>query len=189
MQALPTFRRDPPRHMRLAEGLTDLSANALSGRGWRTPHRRLANEVQTPEPIASRCPHRPQPVPSQEHHAHADRAVLAGPGILPRPDVPLVEDRDVLRSRSQSRRHASMPAGGPAPFIRVGLCFTIPADAKTFANPVGRRPDTMREPVADRLRPRGGTAGYPVGRLLDRAAPCCPEERGSGRTGRCLDAP
>jgi hypothetical protein len=84
----------------------------------------------------------------------------------------VVDGRDYLRARVESRRRASMPEGTPVLFAGGRLSFAAADDAKTLANNVWTTLDKVREHVADMVLVHGGdTKG------LDRIAAAWAERR------------
>lgn len=77
----------------------------------------------------------------------------------------VVEGRDYLRARTESRRRAAMPEGTPVLFAGGRLSFGSANDAKTVANHVWETLDRVREHVADMVLVHGGDT-----RGLDRIA-------------------
>ena len=84
----------------------------------------------------------------------------------------LVDGRDFLRARAQSRRRAAMPEGTPVVFAGGRLSFPSDEEAKTFANNVWDTLDKVREHVADMVLVHGGD---PKG--VDRLASSWAEQR------------
>jgi hypothetical protein len=68
----------------------------------------------------------------------------------------VVDGRDYLRARVESRRRASMPEGTPVLFAGGRLSFATADDAKTVANNVWSTLDKVREHVADMVLVHGG---------------------------------
>ncbi len=94
----------------------------------------------------------------------------------------VVEGRDYLRARSESRRRASMPEGTPVLFAGGRLSFANADDAKTLANRVWETLDKVREHVADMVLVHGGdTKG------LDRIAAAWAERRKVAQVAFGLD--
>ena len=84
----------------------------------------------------------------------------------------VVDGRDFLRARSESRRRAAMPEGTPVLFAGGRLSFATAEDAKTVADNVWETLDKLRERVADMVLVHGGdTKG------LDRVAAAWAERR------------
>ncbi|MDB5670887.1 MAG: hypothetical protein JWO25_1846, partial [Alphaproteobacteria bacterium] len=84
----------------------------------------------------------------------------------------VVDGRDFLRARAESRRRASMPQGSPVLFAGGRLSFTTDADAKIFATHVWETLDKVREHVADMVLVHGGD-----GKGVDRLAASWAEQR------------
>jgi hypothetical protein len=94
----------------------------------------------------------------------------------------VVEGRDFLRARSESRRRASMPAGTPVLFAGGRLSFASADDAKALANNVWVTLDKVRDRVADMVLVHGGdTKG------LDRIAAAWAERRKVAQVTFALD--
>ena len=94
----------------------------------------------------------------------------------------VVEGRDFLRARSESRRRASMPEGTPVLFAGGRLSFPNADDAKAVANSVWDTLDKVREHVADMVIVHGGdTKG------LDRIAAAWAERRKVAQVAFALD--
>jgi hypothetical protein len=68
----------------------------------------------------------------------------------------VVDGRDFLRARSESRRKAVMPEGTPIVFAGGRLSFPTDEQAKTFAGNVWDTLDKVREHVADLVLVHGG---------------------------------
>ncbi|HET7575621.1 MAG TPA: DUF2493 domain-containing protein [Sphingomicrobium sp.] len=68
----------------------------------------------------------------------------------------VVDGRDFLRARSESRRRAAMPDGTPVLFAGGRLSFAAADDAKAVANSVWDTLDKVREHVADMVLLHGG---------------------------------
>lgn len=68
----------------------------------------------------------------------------------------VVDGRDFLRARSQSRRKALMPDGTPVVFAGGRLSFPSDEQAKTFAGNVWDTLDRVREHVGDLVLVHGG---------------------------------
>jgi hypothetical protein len=84
----------------------------------------------------------------------------------------VVDGREFLRARSESRRRAVMPKGTPVLFAGGRLSFATAEDAKTVATAVWDSLDRVREHVADMVLVHGGdTKG------LDRIAAAWAERR------------
>jgi hypothetical protein len=94
----------------------------------------------------------------------------------------VVEGRDFLRARSESRRRASMPEGTPVLFAGGRLSFASADDAKALANNVWVTLDKVRDRVADMVLVHGGdTKG------LDRIAAAWAERRKVAQVTFALD--
>jgi hypothetical protein len=84
----------------------------------------------------------------------------------------VVEGRDYLLARSESRRRAAMPEGTPVLFAGGRLSFENAEDAKTLANSVWETLDKVHGCVADMVLVHGGDA-----KGLDRIAAAWAERR------------
>jgi hypothetical protein len=84
----------------------------------------------------------------------------------------VVEGRDFLRARSDSRRTAAMPEGTPVVFAGGRLTFPTGDDAGAFATSVWDTLDKVRERVADMVLVHGGD-----GKGADRLAASWAERR------------
>jgi len=84
----------------------------------------------------------------------------------------VVDGRDYLRARAQSRRRAAMPEGTPVLFAGGRLSFAAAEDAKALADSVWATLDTVRERVADLVLVHGGDS-----RGVDRIAAAWAERR------------
>ena len=94
----------------------------------------------------------------------------------------VVEGRDFLRARSESRRRAAMPEGTPVLFAGGRLSFASTDDAKALGNSVWETLDKVRERVADMVLVHGGdTKG------LDRIAAAWAERRKVSQVAFGLD--
>lgn len=94
----------------------------------------------------------------------------------------VVEGRDYLRARAESRRRASMPQGTPVLFAGGRLSFADADDAKTLANNVWETLDRVCDHVADMVLVHGGdTKG------LDRIAAGWAERRKVAQVAFGLD--
>lgn len=94
----------------------------------------------------------------------------------------VIEGRDYLRARSESRRRAAMPEGTPVLFAGGRLSFTSADDARTVANNVWDTLDSVRGHVADMVLVHGGdTKG------LDRVAAAWAERRKVAQVAFALD--
>lgn len=77
----------------------------------------------------------------------------------------VIDGRDFLRARAESRRRASLPEGTPVLFAGGRPSFAMADDAKSIANAVWATLDRVREHVADMVLVHGGDS-----RGLDRIA-------------------
>lgn len=68
----------------------------------------------------------------------------------------LVEGRDFLRARAESKRRAAVPEGTPVVFAGGRIRHPTEADALTFANNVWRALDKVRDRVPDMVLIHGG---------------------------------
>jgi hypothetical protein len=94
----------------------------------------------------------------------------------------VIEGRDYLRARAESRRRASMPEGTPVLFAGGRLSFASADDAKAVADNVWTTLDRVREHVADMVLVHGGdTKG------LDRIAAAWAERRKVAQVAFGLD--
>jgi hypothetical protein len=94
----------------------------------------------------------------------------------------VVDGRDFLRARVESRRRAAMPAGTPVLFAGGRLSFGSADDAKALSNSVWETLDKVREHVADMVLVHGGdTKG------LDRIAAAWAERRKVAQVAFGLD--
>ena len=84
----------------------------------------------------------------------------------------VIDGRDYLRARSESRRRAAMPEGTPVLFAGGRLSFGTADDAKTVANRVWETLDKVRDNVADMVLVHGGDS-----KGLDRIAAAWAERR------------
>jgi hypothetical protein len=84
----------------------------------------------------------------------------------------VVDGRDFLRARSESRRRAAMPEGTPVLFAGGRLSFATSEDASRFAANLWETLDKVRERVADMLLVHGGD-----GKGIDRLAASWAEQR------------
>jgi hypothetical protein len=84
----------------------------------------------------------------------------------------VVDGRDFLRARSESRRRAAMPVGTPVVFAGGRLSFADPEDAKALATSVWATLDKVRDRVADLVLVHGGD-----GKGTDRLAAAWAERR------------
>ena len=95
----------------------------------------------------------------------------------------VVDGRDFLRARSESRRRASMPEGTPVLFAGGRLSFPDAADAKALAASVWDTLDKVRERVADLVLVHGGDS-----KGLDRIAGSWAERRKVAQVSFGLDS-
>ena len=94
----------------------------------------------------------------------------------------VVEGRDFLRARTESRRRAAMPSGTAVLFAGGRPSFANAEDAKTLANSVWKTLDRVRGCVADMVLVHGGdTKG------LDRIAAAWAERRKVAQVAFGLD--
>jgi len=94
----------------------------------------------------------------------------------------VVEGRDYLRARSESRRRATMPEGTPVLFAGGRLSFANAGDAKALASSVWNTLDKVHGCVADMVLVHGGdTKG------LDRIAAAWAERRKVAQVAFALD--
>jgi hypothetical protein len=84
----------------------------------------------------------------------------------------VVDGRDFLRARSESRRRAAMPEGTPVLFAGGRLSFGSDEDAKALATSVWDTLDKVRERVADMILVHGGDS-----KGVDRLAASWAERR------------
>lgn len=84
----------------------------------------------------------------------------------------VVDGRDYLRARAESRRRATLPEGTPVLFAGGRLSFTNTEDAKTLANSVWETLDKVHGCVADMVLVHGGDS-----KGLDRIAAAWAERR------------
>ena len=84
----------------------------------------------------------------------------------------VVDGRDYLRSRSESRRRAAMPDGTPVIFAGGRLSFATAEEAKMFAARVWETLDKVCEHVADLVLVHGGDS-----KGVDRLAAAWAERR------------
>jgi hypothetical protein len=68
----------------------------------------------------------------------------------------VIEGRDFLKARAESRRTAAMPQGTPILFAGGRLSFSSDEDAKAFANSVWETLDKVLDRVADMVLVHGG---------------------------------
>lgn len=94
----------------------------------------------------------------------------------------VVEGREFLRARAESRRRAAMPEGTPVLFAGGRLSFSTADDAKTLADTVWQTLDKVHDRVADMVLVHGGdTKG------LDRIAAAWAERRKVSQVAFALD--
>jgi hypothetical protein len=94
----------------------------------------------------------------------------------------VVDGRDYLRARAESRRRAAMPEGSPVLFAGGRLSFASAEDARTAASNVWATLDKVRDRVADMILIHGGdTKG------LDRIAAAWAERRKVAQVAFGLD--
>jgi hypothetical protein len=94
----------------------------------------------------------------------------------------VVDGRDYLRARSESRRRAAMPEGTPVVFAGGRLAFDSVDDAKAIANNVWATLDKVRERLADLVLVHGGDS-----KGLDRIAAAWAERRKIAQVAFGLD--
>lgn len=68
----------------------------------------------------------------------------------------VVQGRDFLKARAETKRRAAMPTGSPVIFAGGRLSFATSDDAKTFATNVWATLDRVREHVAEMVLVHGG---------------------------------
>jgi hypothetical protein len=95
----------------------------------------------------------------------------------------VVEGRDFLRARTETRRKATMPEGTPVIFAGGRLTFSSTEDAKAFATNVWATLDKVREHVADMVLVHGGD-----GKGADRLAASWAERRKVAQIAFRLDS-
>ncbi len=95
----------------------------------------------------------------------------------------VVDGRDFLKARAESRRKALMPSGTPVVFAGGRLSFSSDADAKTFAANVWNTLDKVRERVADMILVHGGDS-----KGVDRLAASWAEQRKLPQVAFSLDS-
>lgn len=94
----------------------------------------------------------------------------------------VVDGRDFLRARAESRRRAAMPEGTPVLFAGGRMSFASADDAKALASSIWDTLDRVRERVADMVLVHGGdTKG------LDRVAASWAERRQVAQVAFGLD--
>jgi hypothetical protein len=84
----------------------------------------------------------------------------------------VIDGRDFLRARAETRRRAALPAGTPVVFAGGRLSFATDTDAKALATSVWDTLDKVRERVADLVLVHGGDS-----KGLDRLAASWAERR------------
>lgn len=84
----------------------------------------------------------------------------------------VVDGRDFLRSRSETRRRATMPEGTPVLFAGGRLAFAADEEAKALAESVWETLDKVRERIADLVLVHGGDS-----KGVDRLAAAWAERR------------
>jgi hypothetical protein len=94
----------------------------------------------------------------------------------------MVEGREFLRARSESRRQAAMPEGTPVLFAGGRQSFASADDAKAVADSVWKTLDRVREHVADMVLVHGGDI-----KGLDRIAASWAERRRIAQVAFGLD--
>jgi len=94
----------------------------------------------------------------------------------------VVDGRDFLRARAQSRKRAAMPEGTLVLFAGGRLSFATADDAKAVADSVWAALDKVREHVADMVLVHGGDT-----RGLDRIAAAWAERRDVAQVAFGLD--
>ncbi|HEX8443495.1 MAG TPA: DUF2493 domain-containing protein [Allosphingosinicella sp.] len=95
----------------------------------------------------------------------------------------VVDGREFLRARSESRRTAAMPQGTAVVFAGGRLSFASGEDATTYASNVWATLDKVREHVADMVLVHGGD-----GRGADRLAASWAERRKVAQIAFGLDS-
>ena len=94
----------------------------------------------------------------------------------------VVDGREFLNARAESRRTAALPQGTPILFAGGRLSFSTDEDAKTFANSVWDTLDRVRDRVADMVLVHGGD-----GKGADRLAASWAERRKVAQVAFGLD--
>lgn len=94
----------------------------------------------------------------------------------------VIDGRDYLRARAETRRRAAFPAGTPVVFAGGRLSFATDAEAKALASSVWDTLDKVRERVADLVLVHGGD-----GKGLDRLAASWAERRKVPQVAFALD--
>jgi hypothetical protein len=95
----------------------------------------------------------------------------------------VVDGRQFLRARAESRRRAAMPEGTPVVFAGGRLSFATCEDARRCSESVWATLDKIRERVADMVLVHGGD-----GKGLDRIAASWAERRQIAQVAFALDA-
>ena len=94
----------------------------------------------------------------------------------------VVDGRDYLRARSETRRRAAMPDGTPVIFAGGRLSFATAEEAKALADSVWETLDKVRERVADLVLVHGGDS-----KGVDRIAAAWAERRKVSQVAFGLD--
>jgi len=94
----------------------------------------------------------------------------------------VVDGRDFLRARSESRRRAAMPEGTPVLFAGGRLSFAAADEAKALAGSVWQTLDKIHDRVADMVLVHGGDS-----KGLDRIAAAWAERRKVAQVAFGLD--
>jgi hypothetical protein len=94
----------------------------------------------------------------------------------------VVDGRDFLRARAESRRRAAMPEGTPVLFAGGRLTFATAGEAKAIADNVWETLDKVLEHVADMVLVHGGDS-----KGLDRIAGSWAERRKVAQVAFALD--
>ena len=94
----------------------------------------------------------------------------------------VVEGRDFLRARAESRRRAAMPEGTPVLFAGGRLSFASAEEAKALAASIWETLDKVRDRVADMVLVHGGDS-----KGLDRIAASWAERRNVAQVAFGLD--
>jgi len=94
----------------------------------------------------------------------------------------VVDGREFLRARSESRRRAAMPEGTPVLFAGGRLSFASTDDAKSLGESIWETLDKVRERVADMVLVHGGDI-----KGLDRIAAAWAERRKVAQVAFGLD--
>ncbi|HZF43673.1 MAG TPA: DUF2493 domain-containing protein [Sphingomonadaceae bacterium] len=95
----------------------------------------------------------------------------------------VVQGRDFLRARAETRRRVCMPEGTPVVFAGGRLSFSTIEEASTFGTNLWGTLDKVRENVADMVLVHGGD-----GKGVDRLAASWAERRGVAQIAFALDA-